>query len=322
MKQKTTTIIVHPGRAHRDDLVACALILASVDPKGGKVLRRGPSEEELNDPSVWCVDVGLRHEPERLNFDHHQFPRDSAPSCAMTLVMDYLGLLDSARRYGWVASSEVLDSKGPFVFAENLGEEALSRLQDEGWTIPGDDLQEVEHNYGVFSETLKQWLADRFTNNLNPIEKFVLDEFSRRTALNPGSVAYSMLRMLGTNIIEGIEEGAKRLKLIEKHSVYHVLEHFDVLFMTAPEFEGQNMWEAVGIMRKESLKDFGVSVSDDLRGKGWQLCRHDDNPNVDFSRIKDDPDILFVPAGGFLAKTHEKLGDGRVKELIRKASNP
>jgi len=65
-----TRIIVHPGIFHADDVFACAWLRhlgcdAPVD-------RRVPTPEELEDPAVLVADIGGRHEPALMNFDHHQ----------------------------------------------------------------------------------------------------------------------------------------------------------------------------------------------------------------------------------------------------------
>ena len=54
------TIITHPGGAHKDDFLACSLLVARHEVP---ILRRDPSDEELADPSVAVVDVGHLHEP-------------------------------------------------------------------------------------------------------------------------------------------------------------------------------------------------------------------------------------------------------------------
>jgi len=66
-------IITHPGSAHKDDFLACSVLVHLHEVP---ILRREPTEEDLNDPGICVVDVGGRHEPELKNFDHHQFPQD------------------------------------------------------------------------------------------------------------------------------------------------------------------------------------------------------------------------------------------------------
>ena len=79
-------IVSHPGSAHKDDFLSVSVLLATL--KQAEVFRREPTEEDLNDPDTYVVDVGLELTPERHNFDHHQ---DRSLPCAFHLVMQHLG---------------------------------------------------------------------------------------------------------------------------------------------------------------------------------------------------------------------------------------
>jgi len=121
-------IITHPGSAHRDELLAIALLLArhkAVAP----IYRRTPTPEELADPRVAVVDCGGRHEAELLNFDHHQGLGDS---CACALVMAWMGHDRSAREEcPWYETTNDLDLLGPDRTATRLGitRDQMQRLQ-------------------------------------------------------------------------------------------------------------------------------------------------------------------------------------------------
>jgi hypothetical protein len=55
------------------------------------------------------------------------------------------------------------------------------------------------------------------------------------------------------------------------------------------------------------------------RNSGWRLYRINDNPHVDFTRIKDDPRVRFAHANGFMAETHERLSEEELHKLVGKA---
>ena len=82
-------IITHSGKAHLDDLMACAIAIAHLkiweDTTDVEIERRDPTDAELEDRAVTVLDVGGRYEPTNGNFDHHQLPRGSKDS-AMTLL--------------------------------------------------------------------------------------------------------------------------------------------------------------------------------------------------------------------------------------------
>ena len=79
-------ILTHPGGAHKDEFLACCVLAFQHDVP---IVRREPSDDDLADTGVIVVDVGHEHEPERNNFDHHQFPKDSDPVCALSLVLHW-----------------------------------------------------------------------------------------------------------------------------------------------------------------------------------------------------------------------------------------
>ena len=120
-RDMATLVIIHAGGAHKDELIALGLVASLGDFLW--VERRDPTEEELQNPDVWVLDVGMRHEPELRNFDHHQLPRDAVPTCAASLVADHLGVDLSV--LSWWDLLKVLDSKGPKVAAKFIGLEWL-----------------------------------------------------------------------------------------------------------------------------------------------------------------------------------------------------
>jgi hypothetical protein len=67
-------IITHSGAFHADELLAIALI-QHVYVDEYEIIRKSGweiTEDEFNDPNVWIVDVGERHQPLLNNYDHHQ----------------------------------------------------------------------------------------------------------------------------------------------------------------------------------------------------------------------------------------------------------
>ena len=103
-------ILTHPGGAHKDDLLAVCILAAQ---HGAPIVRREPTAEELLDPEVAIVDVGGDHNPERMNFDHHHFPREHPPTCALSLVLDHLGIYEDALQFcDWLETAEWFDSRG------------------------------------------------------------------------------------------------------------------------------------------------------------------------------------------------------------------
>ena len=115
------TIVTHPGKAHRDEFISCCLLIAAG--QADRVERRDATEKDLDDSEVIVLDQGGRHQPELMNFDHHQFERDAAPACSITLILPLLGVDAEVARsiWGWLEFTERVDSKGPFATAKAMG---------------------------------------------------------------------------------------------------------------------------------------------------------------------------------------------------------
>ena len=118
---KDTIVVTHPGPAHRDEFIACCLLIG--DGKTRRIERRAETTEDLVDPRWIVLDQGGRHEPELNNFDHHQFDREADPACSISLILPLFQISQKSARdiWTWFEFSELLDSKGPFETAKRLG---------------------------------------------------------------------------------------------------------------------------------------------------------------------------------------------------------
>lgn len=158
--RNATAIITHGGKAHRDDFLSCAIAVA-LSSNWPVIYRRDPTAEEMENPWTTVLDVGGRQEPEKSNYDHHQLPRDAAPQCAFTLLIEALNL--RGFEVPWVKSTATMDAKGPFALARELGIDAkvlldlqspvegvlleMFEMYDE--LLPGDALYEIMHRIGI-----------------------------------------------------------------------------------------------------------------------------------------------------------------------------
>ncbi|MFC2014600.1 MYG1 family protein [Chloroflexota bacterium] len=107
---KAQLIITHPGSAHFDEVTAVSLILAMNTDTVFRIERREPSASELDNPDVWVVDIGGRHESEKRNFDHHQ---DTDCPASFVLVTKYLGLEETMSVMPWWDFKNDVDRFGP-----------------------------------------------------------------------------------------------------------------------------------------------------------------------------------------------------------------
>ena len=278
-------VITHPGSAHKDDLLACCLLVARHQVP---VSRREPTEEDLADPEIAVVDVGGRHQPERSNFDHHQFPADHDPVCALSLVLQDFGLYEDARSFcEWLEPAEWFDTRGPFQTAQWLG-------VDRG-----------------------------IMNRLNsPIDITLLRRFAQRNEWNPGDVIWEMMRMIGEDLLMFLRTLRERIDYVAQHA--ELLEVGEkgtllrVLYM--PRTEAMPDDPSSGLVRYvETLAEkVDGLIYPDRRGAGYGLSRHEDCPELDFTRIAREYDVHFAHARGFVAKT-SATDRQRLLELMRKA---
>ncbi len=125
-------IITHPGGAHFDEMTAIGLILAVHADTDFRIERREPEPAELDDPNVWVVDIGDRHEPQKRNFDHHQSLDCPA---AFVLVAEYLGLAETLSVMPWWQFKDSVDRFGPGKSSKifDAGDDLVNRNPVEIW---------------------------------------------------------------------------------------------------------------------------------------------------------------------------------------------
>jgi len=278
------SIITHPGGAHKDDFLACSVMLAK---HPISIVRKDPSDDELDDSSICVIDVGHQHEPEKNNFDHHQFPRDHVPTCALSLVLKHLGLYDDARLFcDWLEPAEWFDCRGPNKTAEWLG---------------------VERN-----------IVGRLSS---PIDITMLRRFAQSANHNPGEPVHELMRMIGSDLIEYLEGVREKINYVstrvERWEVTTPDENFCALCLPRADdiIDDASGGLARYILVNGLENEIAAIVYPDSRGDGYGIARFQDHPQLDFTRVQDEPDVHFAHNSGFLCKTSaaEKI---RLNELL------
>lgn len=276
-------ILTHPGGAHKDEVLACALLAAV---HRVPIVRREPTADDLSDPTIAVVDVGGEHVPERSNFDHHQFPADHPPVCALSLVLQHLGIYEDARQFcEWLEPAEWFDTRGPNVTAKWLG-------------------------------------VDRDTmGKLNsPIDVTLIRRFAKAKRLEPGEPLWEMLSYIGEDLITYVRELRARLDFVARHAQTWEMGDHEVLFLPRTEEMPDDPSGAIARHVESIGKDAQTAalVYPDRRNSGYGLSRHNDDPRYDFTRIEKEPDVHFAHARGFVAKT-TATEVARLQELLRLA---
>lgn len=287
MMNSVNCILTHPGGAHKDDFLACCVLIAV---HGVPVLRREPVTADLDDEATVVVDVGGEHDPARGNFDHHQFPREATPLCALSLVLQDLGLYEDARAFcEWLEPAEWFDCRGPASTAKWLGVE--------------------RRVVGQLSSSIDLTLLRRFAS---------------QTELRPGETLYEVMRWVGEDLLSYLRGMREWLRFLGEHAVFWQIAGpkgpLEVLFL--PRTDSMAGEPSHGLPRFIAecgkAKSVVAMVYPDRRGAGYGLARYEDHPAFNFLRLNGCKDVHFVHASGFLAKT-SSADVGRLRELLGKA---
>jgi hypothetical protein len=267
-----TSIVTHPGGAHKDEFLACAVLLTQVPVA---IFRREPREADLADANIAVLDVGGEHAPELNNFDHHQFPRDMVPTCSLSLVLQHLGLYEDARDFcSWLEVAEWFDCRGPKDTAEWLGmdRETIGKLN-------------------------------------SPLDITILRRFASQTEHKPGEPIWEIMRMIGEDLIGYITSLRARLDFVAQHAEVWTLKsgetEFKALFMPRTEPLPEEASAGLGghVMALGLEEEVLALIYPDSRGEGYGMRRFNDDLRLDFSQLEAEDDVHFAHARGFIAKT-------------------
>ncbi len=285
---KIRTIVTHPGGAHKDDLLACCVLIAI---HGCPIVRRDPTDAERLDPAIALVDIGGSHDAALHNFDHHHFPREHPPTCSLSLVLDSLGVYQDALRFcDWLEAAEWFDSRGPKTTAEWLGvpRRAISRLN-------------------------------------SPIDITLLRRFAAQPQHLPGETLYEFMRFVGMDLLDYLRDVRASIDLVgarsERWSVRAGDTEIHAVFL--PRGDGMPD-EPSGSVNRFILangleSEIGATVYPDRRGAGYGISRYEDDARLDFSRLEGQPDVHFAHKSGFMCKT-SATDPQRLRELIQIAA--
>lgn len=255
--------ITHAGPAHADEFIALAILVAYNFIS--KIERRDPTPEELNDPDIWVIDVGGKHQPEFRNFDHHGVPGTEG-KCAFDLVLEHLGLREDAIKASpWLEFKSSIDCAGPKLTAEKFG-------------------MSVPNLYAT----------------LSPIETQLLKCFENHQRYDTADWVFNALSVVGVGLVTYWDMFQDDLVKFEKAKPICVN---DLLFLDfrdcGPLLDAVMTYhmDEVGAAGSVTIDNHGPDCE-----KRVVLYRHNDHPRVDFRRI-DATRMHFVHHNGFIAKT-------------------
>ena len=244
-----------------------------------EVFRREATSEDLADPQTYVVDVGMELAPERNNFDHHQDP--SLP-CAFHLLMKHLGHHESAMlMFEWYPHMSMMDVRGPHRTAEHLGVDTSV----------------------LFASS-------------SPIDGYILARFSALTHLNCDPVLYELMKELGRDLLVMMKEKMQRLARLKEESRIVKVKHLKAIVSTIDDNPKLAMDRYLTFLNDNSIV---MSITPSVRGAGWEMLRLGDNRMVDFRALEGSPQVRFIHANGFVAKTCSLIPEEAVIELATQA---
>lgn len=277
-------ILTHPGGAHKDEFLACCVLLTQ---HPTEIHRREPEQADMSDPAIYVVDVGDSHDPEARNFDHHQFPRDTVPTCSLSLILQHLDLYSDAQKFcDWLEPAEWFDCRGANGTAKWLG-------------VPRNIVGKLS----------------------SPIDITLLRRFAAKNLHSPGEPIWEIMKMIGDDLVDYLTSLRQRLDFIGSESELWNLEShgksLQAVFLprTDPLPEEPSMGLPRYIEEQGLAATATAMIYPDRRGSGYGLTRYNDHPNMDFTRISKEPDVHFAHASGFIAKT-SATDPERLKALL------
>ena len=300
-------IITHTGKAHLDDFVSCALAIVNAvwrRMEFGKhsdhpitlsaaiaetvqdtvIYRRDPTVEELEDKDVLVLDVGRQYDPNKGNFDHHQLPKGSKDS-AMTLFAANIGLPNGS------FDGSVYKPGNPFPT------DSLAEFMET--TFPWFRTRAEVDSCGPFATAKAKGVKwGTVSSFLGPFEDMILGQFEEeRIPMN----RIMLIDQLATMILCKHESWEKVLPCVNYDRPRWGDRDFTIADFTAayPEYV-----EVCSDMITKYVH--GVAIFHDNRGDGLTLRRLHDDPRIDFTMVKDDPEVAFCHNGGFIVKTKSK----------------
>ena len=297
-------IITHGGNAHLDDIMACALVLVnrtwSYQEKHGEttiekalnkafedvvIERRDPTDEELANPHILVLDVGGHYRPELNDFDHHQFPKGTKES-AMSLYAASVGLPNGA--FDGIAKYEPDSEKYPVDSLASFLEEAFPWFRTRVAVDACGPFATAKENNVEWS------VVEKF---LGPLEDVVLKMFENAKPEARVDVVKPLAEMILCKH-QAWEHVATTVK-------YEHPRWADGEF-TIADFTEANPEDVEACFDMFTYYVNGVAVFHDNRGEGLTLLRLRDDPRIDFTRVKNDPEVAFCHNGGFIVKTKSK----------------
>lgn len=301
MAAKKGKIITHPGSAHFDDIFATSLVIykCSIDknyPEIEVVHRKKPNKKELEDPSIWKLDIGGKFNPKLKQFDHHppvdptegvaKDQRQLLDECAFSLLLKDWGVWEKAKElYDWLEPSRIMDIRGP------------KGLVDE-----------YEISY-------------RAINSLESfIEQSVLTMFEKQDKIEPSEPLFNLLHFIGKHFFESILNYYETLELVKEHALFKTIKGVPVIHYPNTAKRTDMLTRVLKDKKDEKWGIGGIGIYPNTRPEGSiAAMRYEDDERVDFTRIADYDHVIFTHPNGFIVALDSEISDQELERYIQNA---
>jgi hypothetical protein len=263
-----TLILTHPGSAHADDLLACAMI--SSLHSGLPIERRAATDAELADPSVAVLDEGMRWEPALSNFDHHQDDPRVRGRCTVSLLLEHV--LDCTpealpEQVSWLPHFETWDALGPGALGRSFGL---------------DMSQTLALQYDITGPLLR-------------------DLFAAESRIEPDSALGVILQALGNRLLADIQQRRDDFNMLDQRMESITAAGLPGLILDPlPGETDLPRFLKDWIASRHPGAAFYITLN---RRGGTSLTRWGDAPPIDFRKLEGHSDVRFIHPSGFMAVT-------------------
>lgn len=146
----------------------------------------------------------------------------------------------------------------------------------------------------------------------NPLVGFMLRKFSE----NPNALHIKeLMKDFGHSLIQNLERERSMFSYFNKCEVTKLNDKHSFIFNPSKDYFGAEKWI------ETQPKNHSIMVSYDDRGDGLVFMRMRNNPEIDFTRLKDRECMLFIHKSGFMGKTKIKMALPEIKDLLLKVVN-
>jgi hypothetical protein len=150
----------------------------------------------------------------------------------------------------------------------------------------------------------------------SPIDGYILARFSALTHLNSDPVLYELMKELGRDLIVMMKQKMQRLARLKEEAKIVKIEPYKAIFSIIEENPKLAMDRYLTYLNDDSIV---MSITPSGRGAGWELLRLGDNRMIDFRALEGHPQVRFIHANGFVAKTYSLIPQEAVIELAAQA---